>query len=402
MRLIRCGLQAILLVDLTDERQQAMRRDNSHPCLISMYCMGSTLSNKKELHIVNSHTPSSSKIGKFILSCALGLLSTQALAITYVAWPTTTTVVTADTASEFGQNLSGLFYQPAATPQPAILWAVQNSPSKMYNLVWNGSTYAKNTANSWSAGKTLRYPNGTGAPDAEGVTMAELTSPGIYVSTERDGSGSNRFSVLRYDTSATGTTLNATNEWNLTSDLPVVGSTNLGLEAIAWIPDTYLQANQFIDENTGLAYDPANYASHGTGLFFVGLEANGQIYVYALNQTGSSYVRIATFASGHTAIMDLSFDLDVGVLWAYCDNNCSNRSHLFAIDTVVGSPTKGKFILRKAYNRPSSMSNINNEGIAIVPESECVNNLKTFLWSDDSETSNHAIRRGTIPCGPLF
>lgn len=324
------------------------------------------------------------------------------MAVTYVAWPTTTTVVTADASNAFGGNLSGLFYEPAAGSQPAILWGVQNSPSKLYSLVWNGSTYAKNTANSWGSGKTLRYPGGTGAPDAEGITKAELSDPAIYVATERDGSGANRFSVLRYDTSATGTTLTATNEWNLTSDLPSVSSTNLGLEAITWVPDSYLVANHFIDEHTNQPYNPANYAGHGTGLFFVGLEANGQIYAYALSASGSTYVRIATIASGHRQIMDLSFDRDNGILWAYCDNNCSNRSNLLAIDTVMGSATYGKFTVRKGYNRPSSMSNINNEGIAIVPESECAAGLKVFLWVDDSETSGHAIRRGTVPCGPLF
>ncbi len=352
---------------------------------------------------MKSRTATSATITRLFFACALGLASAPSMAaITYSAWPTSTTVTTADTANAFGGNLSGLYYEPAAGTQGAVLWAVQNSPSKLYNMVWNGSTFIKNTANNWSAGKTLRYPNGSGAPDAEGVTKAELTSAAIYVSTERDGSGANRFSVLRYDTASSATTLNATNEWNLTADLPTVGSTNLGLEAIAWVPDSYLQANQFKDENTNLPYDPANYPSHGTGLFFVGLEANGQIYVYALNQSGSSYVRIASIASGHVKVMDLSFDRDKNVLWAYCDDTCSNRSHLFAIDTVAGSPTRGKFIIRKAYNRPSSMSNINNEGIAIAPESECVNNLKSFFWSDDSETGGHAIRRGTIACGPLF
>lgn len=58
--------------------------------------------------------------------------------------------------------------------------------------------------------------------------------------------------------------------------------------------------------------------------------------------------------------------------------------------------------MRKGYNRPSSMSNYNNEGTAIVPETECVNNQKTFIRTDDSQDSNHALRRGTIPCGPLF
>ncbi len=323
-------------------------------------------------------------------------------AITYLTWPGSSSVTTVDASNSFGGNLSGLFYQPANGSQTAVLWAVQNSPSKLYNLTWNGSSFVKSSANNWFAGKTLRYPNGTGAPDAEGVTKAELTSSMIYVSTERDGSGSNRFSILSFDTNASGTTINASNEWNLTANLPAVSSTNLGLEAIAWVPDSYLTAKQFKDDNTKLAYDPANYPNHGTGLFLVGLEANGQIYAYALNQTGSSYVRVATIASGHGKIMALSFDRDNGGLWAYCDNNCSNRSHLLAVDTTPGSATLGKFIIKKAWNRPSGMSNINNEGIAIVPETECVGGQKPFFWTDDSETSGHALRKGSIPCGPLF
>jgi hypothetical protein len=352
---------------------------------------------------LDHRTTTSSSLLKGLLATAAALLSASAMAVTYVAWPTSTTVITADAANTFGGNLSGLFYEPAVGTQPVALWAVQNSPSKLYKLKWDGSSkYVQDTANSWGSGKTLRYPNGTGAPDAEGVTKAELTSTDIYVSTERDGSGGNRFSVLRYDTSAAGTTLNALNEWNLTSDLPSVNSTNLGLEAIAWVPDSYLTAHQFLDEHTGATYNPANYPGHGTGLFMVGLEANGQIYAYALMQNGSTYVRVATIASGQSQIMDLSFDRDNGILWAYCDNNCSNRSTLLAIDNVAGSATYGKFIVRKGLNRPSSMSNYNNEGIAIAPESECTGGLKAFLWSDDSEDGGHAIRKGTIACGPLF
>jgi hypothetical protein len=344
---------------------------------------------------------------KILTALSFATLSlTQALpasaAITYLTWPGSSSVTTVDASNSFGGNLSGLFYQPASGSQTPVLWAVQNSPSKMYNLVWNGSSFVKNSANNWSSGKTLRYPNGTGAPDAEGVTRAELTSSMIYVATERDGSGSNRFSILSYDTNASGTSINASNEWNLTANLPAVSDSNLGLEAITWVPDSYLTARQFKDENTNLPYDPANYPNHGTGLFLVGLEANGQIYAYALNLSGSSFTRVATIASGHSKIMGLSFDRDNGVLWAYCDNNCSNRSHLLAVDSTVGSPTHGKFIIKKSFNRPGGMSNMNNEGIAIAPETECVSGKKSFFWADDGQTNGYSLRKGNIPCGPLF
>ena len=141
-----------------------------------------------------------------------------------------------------------------------------------------------NTSGVVTRTRTLVYPDGTGIPDSEDLTAAEAGSPAMYVATERDNAvgATSRLSVLRYDTSASGSTLTATHEWNLTADLPVVGP-NLGFEAITWVPDTALVASGFFDPHAGHAYNPADYPNHGTGLFFVGLEANGTIYVYALD-----------------------------------------------------------------------------------------------------------------------
>ena len=109
------------------------------------------------------------------------------------------------------------------------------------------------------------------------MTLAEYDVPAIYVATERDNNANtaSRLSVLRYDLAAAGAELTATHDWNLTADLPAVGA-NLGLEAITWIPDSYLVAAGFGDQNLFKAYDPAEYPGHGTGLFFVGVEATGQ------------------------------------------------------------------------------------------------------------------------------
>jgi len=347
------------------------------------------------MHIRTSATPLSVL---FLLSAA------ATAAVENEKWPTTTPVVTADARDQFKDNLSGLYYQPATTSNPAVLWAVQNSPSTLYKLRWNGQIYKPAHGGHWKPGKALHYPDGSGKPDAEGVTMSDDPSA-VYVSTERDGDGDNRFSVLRFDTSQEGTSLTATHEWNLTSDLPAVSTPNLGLEAIAWVPDSYLTAGQFKDETTNETYEPARYPSHGAGLFFVGLEANGTIYAYALNHTNSSFTRIATLVSGHSTIMELVFDVQTGgtagVLWAYCDNHCHNRAHLLAIDTASSSPTFGQFIVRRAFKRPKSMPDINNEGLAIAPLAECTNDLRAVVWADDSDTDGHALRRGTLPCAPL-
>jgi hypothetical protein len=312
-------------------------------------------------------------------------------------WPGRNMVVTVDAAGTFDSNLSGLQYQPAAGGSPAVLWAVQNDPSTIYELVASGTTWAPATS------KTLRYPNGKGAPDAEGITKAEMSSPALYVAAERDNDndGTSRLSVLRYDSSATGTQLTATHEWNLTADIPAAGA-NLGLEAITWVPDTYLMANGFVDESTGAAYAPARYAGHGTGVFLVGVEATGVIYAYALDHTTGGFHKLATISSGQPATMDLSFDREAGTLWADCDDTCNNRASVLQIDTAAGSPTRGRFVVRRFFDRPSTMPNINNEGIAIAPESECMAGFKPFFWTDDSSTDGHALRRDSIPCGMFF
>jgi hypothetical protein len=242
----------------------------------------------------------------------------------------------------------------------------------------------------------MRYATGLGGPDSEGVTKAELESSAIYVVAERDNgaSGVSRMSVLRYDTAASGTELTATHDWNLTADLPAVGS-NLGLEAITWIPDGHLVAGGFVDESAGAPYDPARYPGHGTGLFFVGLEANGNIYGYALDHGTGGFQRVATLSSGQPGVMDLVFDRDVGQLWAYCDNTCGNRSAILRL-------SMGRLQVKGLIDRPATLPDSNNEGIAIAPEGECMDARKGFFWADDSNFGGQAIRRGTVACGPLL
>ena len=265
----------------------------------------------------------------------------------------------------------------------------------------SGATWIPSATDNWGLGKTLHYTDGLGAPDSEGVTRGDYATPFVYVATERnnDANTVSRLSVLRFDTSASGSELIATDEWNLTADLPVVGA-NLGLEGIAYYPDTLLVAKGFRDENTATAYDPGAYPDHGQGLFFVGIEANGIVYAYALDHgAAGTYHRVASFSSGNVAVMDVTLDREVGYLWAQCDDTCGNQAGILDVDANPASPTFGRFIVKKQFARPGSMPNLNNEGLAIAPESECSGGLKSIFWSDDSQTDGHAIRRDSIPCG---
>ena len=321
----------------------------------------------------------------------------------FEVWPGQNAVVTVDVANTFPSNLSGLFYEAAQGSSPAVLWGALNGPSKIYRLINDGTNWVPDANNGWAAGKTLHYASGLGSPDTEAVTKAAAGSTALYIASERDNenNGVSRLVVAMFDGTTTTSTISAVRDWDLTANLPVMGA-NLGLEAIAWIPDSYLVSKGFIDESKNLPYDPASYANHEGGIFFVGIEGNGTIYRYALDHVGGGFTRVATIASGNPGIMDLNFDREVGYLWAICDDTCQGRSNVLDIDTRVGSPTKGKFYIRRGFERPSTMPNINNEGFAITPEASCVGGFKSVFYSDDSNTNLHAIRRDSIPCGPFL
>lgn len=321
----------------------------------------------------------------------------------FYAWPGGNQVVTVDPVNTYASDLSGVHYEPAQGAAPAVLWAVQNQPSKLYRLLWNGSSWVSDMSNGWNSGKALHFPDGQGAPDSEGVTKGALGTTGLYVSTERDNqvSATSRSSVLLFEDAPASTTLTATREWNLTSDLPKVGS-NLGLEALAWVPDSYLVAKGFIDESKQMPYDPASYANHGGGIFFVGIEQNGIIYGFALDHVSGGFTRVATIESGNSGVMDLSFDRDVGYLWAVCDDTCQGRTNVLDIDTRVGSSTRGKFYIRRSFERPSTMPNLNNEGFTVASEGTCQAGFKSVFYAEDGSSMGFAIRRDSIPCGAFL
>lgn len=319
--------------------------------------------------------------------------------LSFQAWPGVADISVVDAVSTFTGDLSGLTYEPATASSPARLWAVENGNGLLFRLELIAGIWTPSSEAGWSLGKALSYPDGTGRPDSEGVTKAGFGSSTVYVASERNNaaSGVSRPSILRFDTAQNSATLTATHEFSLVSDLPVVGA-NLGPEAVTWVSDDYLVAHGFYNESAAAPYAPAAF-NHAGGVFFVGLEANGTIYAYVLDHDHSTAQRVATIQSGFPGVMGLEFDPDVGQLWASCDNTCQNRSTLLAIDEQAGSPTRGRFVLRRGFERPAGLPNANNEGLAFAPESECSGGQKRVFWADDDDTDGYSLRQGFVSCG---
>lgn len=311
-------------------------------------------------------------------------------------WPGAADVTTVDPSGTFASNLSGLAYEGTGTTAPGTLWAVRNGPGALFKLVPNAGGYAP-AGGDWATGKLLKYadgtPAGTGDVDAEGVAFtAAGPAGGMYVASERNNSVNaiSRPAILRFLPETAGTTLLPTNDWNLTADLPGLGA-NLGLEAIAWVPDSYLTQRGLLDETTGAAYAPATYPGHGTGLFLVGVEQTGRVYAYALDQSSNAFTRVASFASGFPSVMELHFEAETQKLWVVCDDTCQGRSAIFDV-------TGGVFASQTVHERPTGMPNLNNEGFTLAPRAECVAGRKPAYWADDSSTGGFAVRRGAVRC----
>jgi hypothetical protein len=344
------------------------------------------------------------RMRNLLLSTAsTALMGTTALASSAATWPGSSSVADADLANVLGNNLSGLNYEaePGSDKTSHVMWGIRNDPSTLYKLQWDASTglWTTNPLNGWSNGKSLRYVDGTGNPDAEGITRAERSNS-IYVCTERNDDGTHsdtsRMSILRYSLDGNSTVLNAAQEWVLNSLLPSSPKNN-GLEAITWVPDSYLVSMGFRDHLKGTSYNPSDYPNHGTGLFFVGHEDTAMIYVFALDHATTKSYLLNSFSSGLASIMSLSFDEKNNYLWSLCDDKCNDQQKVYAVGP------KGEFAEIGWFNRPAGMPLSNLEGFVFVPDHLCrADGTKDAYWADDSNTKGHAIKSGTVKCGPFL
>ena len=316
-------------------------------------------------------------------------------------WPGAPLVTEVDSPGAFGTNLSGL--AAAMEQDTLVLWAVRNEPSRLYRIVADGVQWRADTADGWGDGRPLRFANGSGSPDAEGVALtAGGAAAGVYVASERDNDLGEvrRNSVLRFDLTAGAGELAATHEWSLNALLPE-SAPNRGVEAITWIPDADLVAVGFRDEARGERFNPARYPDHGDGIFVVGLEGNGSLYLLALNHATQQATLLATVRSGMAAVMALEYDAAERTVWAICDESCGGESRLLTVDTVASSLTFGRFVLTRAFLGPAGLPSSNHEGFALAPPATCADGFRAVFWADDDALGGHALRRGWLPCGRL-
>lgn len=74
-------------------------------------------------------------------------------------------------------------------------------------------------------------------------------------------------------------------------------------------------------------------------------------------------------------------------------------------DDTCGGPHRtmqvnasGVFASTAVHNRSSGTADIGNEGFALAGAGECTAGSKPVYRAEDSNTSGHALRRGTVSC----
>ena len=327
-----------------------------------------------------------------VLLLVVGVMPATAAAVesggTWQRWPGASTARTVDVRAAFGPDMSGLAYVAGASPGADRLWAVRND-GRLFRLVASGGVWRAEAKDGWARGKVLAFPDGR-RPDAEALVMRGRYA---YVGTERDGRNVSRPSVVRYDVAAAGGTLTATHEWNLSAYYPGIRP-NLGIEALGFVPNGFLVEHGFVTDD-GRAFDPADHpGQHGGGVFMVAVEAPGlrdHVDAYVLSNDGTS-TRVARLPHPLAVVTELEFEPDTGRLWAHCDDFCDGRS------VVLELGGSGRWRTAARYARIAGLPNQNFEGLAITPDSRCVDGRKPVFFSNDSNNSGHALWRGMIDC----
>ena len=307
---------------------------------------------------------------RLLLAVALLLLTAHAHA--QAPWPAEAvsdavnlTPIEGPGANDFHNDLSGAFWNP----QTRTLWLVRNGPagnSKMWAVVEDGLGGFQIDQRGGARGEWTNFG------DLEGVTQADLGADRVILIIE----GEER--IKEYDVSSYGTAI-LLNDWDTSALLPRAGGS--GSEGITFVPDFYLSRAGFVDPSGALYTSTQGMG----GLIFVGHQNGGSIFVFDLNRADGSFLFVGEYRTSQTETAGLEFDRSTGFLYAYHDRGID----ILSVMDLTSSPSSGTG--PRTFNTLASFAgpaNENNEGIAVVPASECQADARSFFLTTDDGAAN--------------
>lgn len=279
--------------------------------------------------------------------------------------------------NDFHTNLSGAFWNP----DTRRLWLCRNGGlegSKFWVLRENGQNgFVVDTRNS------LRG-EWTNFGDLEAITQANYNEDTVYLLIE----GEER--IKEFNVSVYGTAV-LRNNWNLLPFLPVVGSS--GAEGIAFVPDSFLVAQNFVDGN-GNPY----VSRHGMGgVMLVAHQNGGRVYAFDLNRVTGAFSFVGAYKTNFTESCELTFDRSDGRLYVL-HNADWNRLEVTTLGSTFVSPER-KLNEIVTYGRPTgSPANWNLEGFALMSNGDCANGTRSAFVTIDDGGANSLYWYRSFPC----
>lgn len=252
--------------------------------------------------------------------------------------------------NDFYQDLSAAVWDRAS----GRMWVARNGPSpnsKLWALRQSGSTWVVDVQGS-------QRGEWTGLGDLEAVTLCPETPNVVYCASEGE-------QIIRALTVTTYGTLSIARQWNLTSAVPTSGGD--GIEGMAFVPNWALN-------EAGFAMVSGGAQTRSTlglgGLFFVGNQIDGRIYVLDLSPGGTSFTWYGSLATNYPEIAELTFDASTRQL-LILHGAGQNRIEVCTL-AATGSGTARRLLEVQTIERPTgSATNANIEGLAVLDSGTC-------------------------------
>lgn len=279
--------------------------------------------------------------------------------------------------NDFYVNMSSAFWNPVTRR----LWVCRNGGtdgSKFWALREDGNGSFEVDTQIALRGEWTNFG------DLEAITQADYNESVVYLMIE----GEER--IKECNVSVYGTAV-ITNNWNTAPFLPLSGGS--GSEGLCFIPDSFLSAAGFVDQN-GNPYVSQNGMG---GLMFVAHQNGGRIYAFDLNRTNSTFTFVGAYKTNFSESCELTFDRSDGRLYILhgADHNTVEVTNLAS--TVVGS--ERQFTELVTYGRPTgSPGSWNLEGFAIMSNSDCAGDQRSVFLTIDDGGSQSLLWYKQFPC----